>query len=115
MNQREKCKRIQEKQSCNISVVWCDAGEQWGPLLGGAQEGAGALGFPNSVRSSTTLLWEEPRRDLSWPILSAPLLMEISTDAGTSALPPVVNNTFPPFNFYFTKMNIMDFLIVIGA
>lgn len=53
MNHREKCKRIQEKESCNISVVWCDAGEEWGPLVGGAQEGAGAQGFPDSGRNST--------------------------------------------------------------
>lgn len=69
MNQREKCKKIQEKEGCNISVVWCDAGELQGPLVGAAQEGAGALGFPNSGRSPTT---EEPRRDLSWPIPSSP-------------------------------------------
>lgn len=28
---------------------------------------------------------------------------------------PSCEQYFPPFNFYFTKMNIMDFLIVIGA
>lgn len=92
MNQREKCKRIQEKESCNISVVWCDAGERRGPRVGAAQEGAAPLGFPHSGRSSTPTM-EEPRRELSCP--SPPVLMEISTDAGTGALTQVLNNTLP--------------------
>lgn len=54
MNQREKCRRIQEKESCNISVVWRDAGERRGPLLGAAQEGAG-----DSQSSGIPRLWKE--------------------------------------------------------
>lgn len=112
MNQREKCKRIQEKESCNISVVWCDAGEEWGPLVGGAQEGAGAQGFPDSGRNSTRVR-KEPSRDLSWPISS-------SRDGDQRRCwdwcsYPSREQCFALFNFYFTKMNIMDFLIVIGA
>lgn len=42
MNHREKCKRIQEKESCKMSVARCDAGEGQWPLVGGDQEDADA-------------------------------------------------------------------------
>lgn len=108
MNQREKCKKIQKKESCNIS----DAGEGWGPLVGGAQEGAGAQEFPNSGRNLTSVM-EEPRRDLSWPIPSRGEGDQCRCWDWCSY--PSREQYFAPFNFYFTKMNIMDFLIVIGA
>lgn len=112
MNHREKCKRIQEKESCNISVVRCDAGEEWGPLVGGAQEGAGAQGFPDSGRNSTRVR-KEPSRGLSWPILSSHDGDQCRCWDWCSY--PSREQCFALFNFYFTKMNIMDFLIVIGA
>lgn len=80
--------------------------------MGGAQEGAGALGFPNSGRSSTPMR-EEPRRELSWPIPSSPDGDQHRCWDWCSY--PSREQYFALFNFYFTKMNIMDFLIVIGA
>lgn len=80
--------------------------------MGGAQEGAGALGFPNSGRSSTPMM-EEPRRELSWPIPSSPGGDQHRCWDWCSY--PSREQYFALFNFYFTKMNIMDFLIVIGA
>lgn len=93
-----------------MSMMWRDAGEGQWPLVGGDQEDADAQWLPDSQLTSDGRAWGSSELAYLLPgcdgdVCRCPLWCSYQSREQYFAL----------LNFYFTKMNIMGFLIVIAA